>query len=124
MGQPEGGFRSGAEWLAGTMESEYPDLPVQIAEVFDSHRAGDLLVFAREGWDFDRSNVGGHGSAAAADMLVPMVFSGPGIEPGGVIPAARTVDVAPTVIEMLDGRKLGEYRFDGRSLLQEMMERK
>lgn len=123
-GLPDGGFRSGADWLAGTVQSEYPDLPVQIAEVFDSHRAGDLLVFAREGWDFDRSNVGGHGSAAAADMLVPMVFAGPGIEPGRVIPAARTVDVVPTVIEMLDGRKLGEYRFDGRSLLQEMMERK
>ena len=54
-------------------------------------------------------------------MLVPMVFAGPGILPGSSIPAARTVDVAPTVIEMIDKQKLDVFDFDGRSLLQEMM---
>jgi arylsulfatase A-like enzyme len=117
----DGIFHTGVEWLAGSLKSEFPDLPVQIIEMFDSHRAGDLIVFARDGWDFDRSNLGGHGSAVATDMLVPMVFSGPGILPGSTIPAARTVDVAPTVIEMLDKKKLDVYDFDGRSLLEEMM---
>jgi len=119
----DGDYHSGKEWLAGTAKSKYPDLPVQITEMFDSSRAGDLVLFAAEGWDFARENIGGHGSIIAVDMQVPMVFAGPGISPADSIATARTVDIAPTIIEMLDGNTQGKYRFDGKSLLKELREK-
>jgi len=42
----DGGFHSGREWLEATADCEYPDLPVQMAEMFDSRRTGDITVFA------------------------------------------------------------------------------
>ena len=54
-------------------------------------------------------------------MMVPMVFAGPGITPGGQIETARTVDVAPTIIEMIDRKKLNGRHFDGQSLLSELV---
>ena len=116
----DGQFHPGKEWLLATAESEYPDLPVQIIEMFDSDRAGDLVFFAADGWDFSPANLGGHGSVRATDMIVPMVFAGPGITPGGQIETARTVDVAPTIIEMIDRKKLEGRNFDGKCLLSEL----
>ena len=116
----DGEFHSGRAWLEATVKSEYPDLVVQIAEMFDSYRAGDLVVFAADGWDFARENVGGHGSGRATDMLVPMIIAGPGIPAGQTIETARTVDIAPTIIDMIDHNKLEQYQFDGRSLLGEL----
>ena len=116
----DGQFHPGREWLLATAASEYPDLPVQIIELFDSDRAGNLVIFAADGWDFSPANVGGHGSVRATDMMVPMVIAGPGIVPGGQIETARTVDVAPTIIEMIDRKKLNGRNFDGQSLLSEL----
>jgi len=116
----DGDYHDGRAWLAGTIKSDYPDLPVQLSEMFDSKRAGDLAVFAAVGWDFSRRQIGGHGSVLAVDMLAPMVVAGAGIIPGHTIEMARTVDLAPTLIEMLDDKRAGQYHFDGRSLLGEM----
>ena len=118
----DGKYHSGRAWLEATVKSEYPDLVVQIAEMFDSARAGDLVIFAADGWDFARENVGGHGSVRAEDMLVPMIFAGPGIGAGKTIETARTVDIAPTIIDMIDPSKLEHYQFDGRSLLERLKE--
>jgi len=118
----DGTFHKGREWLEQTVQTEYPDLPVQMLEMFRSHRAGDLVIFAAPGWDFDPHNVGGHGGVSAEEMLIPMVMAGPGIKADNSVPTARIVDVAPTLIEMIDDRKLKEYRFDGESLLKQMRE--
>ena len=45
----DGEYHTGREWLTATIGTDYPDLPVQAAELFDSKRAGDLKVFAAEG---------------------------------------------------------------------------
>jgi hypothetical protein len=116
----DGDYHSGRSWLVVTVQSEYPDLPVQIVEMFDSRRAGDVVLFAAEGWDFSAKDLGGHGSVAAEDMLVPMVFAGPDLGEGVSIKTARIADVAPTVIDMLDRDKLTGRRFDGRSLLGQL----
>ena len=119
----DGQHHTGREWLEGTVSSEYPDLPVQLAEMFDSHRAGDLVIFAAPDWDFSPENVGGHGGVTPADMLVPMAFAGPGITPGATIDLARTVDIAPTLINMLRPEALERNQFDGRSLLPQLMQK-
>ena len=88
--------------------------------MFDSRRAGDLVIFAADHWDFDPETIGGHGGVLAADMLVPMVFAGPGIKVGSNITTARTVDIAPTIINMINKENLDRYYFDGQSLLPQM----
>lgn len=118
----DGEFYAGALWLERTAGTGYPDLPVQIVELFDSRRAGDMVIFAAADVDFEADYLGGHGGVGAGDMMVPMVFAGPGIGAGLHIDTARVVDVAPTIIDMIDSSKLAEYRFDGRSLLGLMMD--
>ncbi|HEY7954975.1 MAG TPA: alkaline phosphatase family protein, partial [Polyangia bacterium] len=39
------------EALARTVSTDYPDAPVQVAQVFDSPRAGDFLISATRGYD-------------------------------------------------------------------------
>ena len=88
------------EWLAATIETDYPDLPAQIVAYFRCRRAGDIAVFAAPGWDFGNSNRAGHGGLRPADVLTPMLLAGPGV-PHGTVPAARTVDLAPTLLKLL-----------------------
>jgi len=116
----DGRYHSGRAWLAATAATQYPDAVVQLAELFDSRRAGDLVLFAAEGWDFAPEAIGGHGSVVAADMRVPMVIAGPGVKGGATLETARTVDVAPTLVEMLEPTALEGRYFDGRSLLNEL----
>ena len=116
----DGEYHTGREWLTATVGTSYPDLPVQAAELFDSKRAGDLMVFAAAGWDFAKENVGGHGSVLAVDMHMPMIVAGPGIRKHDTIATARTVDVAPTVVEIIDPAKLKNQMFDGESMLKKL----
>jgi arylsulfatase A-like enzyme len=52
----------------------------------------------------------------AGDLVVPMIFAGPGIPAARKIGQARIVDLAPTLIEMLNGEKAAAEHFDGVSL--------
>jgi hypothetical protein len=79
-----GGPLSGTadEWLEWTWEAPYPDACVQLLDQFTAARTGDLVVVAREGFDFrDRYEVpehrSGHGSLIRAHMQVPVWSSHP-----------------------------------------------
>jgi hypothetical protein len=87
-------------WLRLTAATEYPDLPVQLPEFFDSPRAPDILLSPREGFGFTFDRAAGHGSLTRLETVVPLVFSGPGVTPGHRA-AARTVDLAPTLLRYL-----------------------
>lgn len=102
------------QWLGETMDTEYPDLPAQILAYFRSSRAGDLVVFAAPGFDFNTVNRAGHGGLRPADMFVPMLLAGPGV-PHGRVDAARTVDLVPTLLKLL-GRPVPES-LDGQPLV-------
>ena len=93
--------------------------PSQIVELFDSHRTGDIVVFARSGYDWCTGFRGGHGGIRRHEMLVPWYFRGPGIRPV-VIPMARTVDFTPTLVDLLGGDS-SRYTFDGRSLASKLV---
>lgn len=63
--------------------------------------SGDLFITFKENYVW-RDPVGtGHGSPHAYDRQVPVVFSGPGLEPVVIGDTIRTVDVAPTVARLL-----------------------
>ena len=50
-----------------------------------------------------------------------MFFAGPGIAAGGSLAAARTVDLAPTVLEMLGCPPDAVDGMQGRSLLSDLL---
>ena len=102
-------------WLRSTARDRYPDFIPQIAAMFDSEHAGNIVFFAAEGWDFSIVDPrGGHGSILSAEMRVPMVFAGPGLSANPPIPYARACDVMPTILHLLqaDGNRPNDPRID------------
>ena len=87
-----------AEWSAG---SAYPDAPWQIVRFFASHRAGDLAVCARHGFDLRASfeyqpHNGSHGGLHRDHMLVPALTNGRWAKD-----RMRTVDLFPSILTAL-----------------------
>jgi len=66
------------EWLSATGEAEFPDVPVQVSQIFESQRSGDLIVNSRMGWDLmpeSPQHRGSHGGLHAAEMRVPLLVA-------------------------------------------------
>ena len=89
------------EALRHTRDTEYPDGPVQIAQIFGAPRAGDLIVTAAKGWDLrvrneHRLHRSGHGSIHREHMAVPFAMSHP-----FDASAVRSVDAFPTILHLL-----------------------
>jgi hypothetical protein len=92
---------SEAEWLEATWDGRYPDACLQLLDQFRASRTGDLIVVAREGFDFRRrfevpEHKSGHGSLIRAHMQVPIWSSVP-----APTSALRTVDLLPAMLEWL-----------------------
>ncbi len=121
----DGGFHSADAWFSATAGTDAPDLPGQICEMFDSHRAGDVMLFAARGWGFSWWENAGHGSITADDMFVPMVWAGPDIAVGGKVDGARTCDIMPTILDVLGvlDRLADHPPIDGVSLLGKLRKR-
>ncbi len=102
------------EWLEATAETEFPDLVVQLPEFFDSPRSPDVFLSPKDGYGFTRGYAAGHGSLSRSDTVVPFLFAGPGVTPG-VLHAARTVDLAPTILSYL-GVPYDPAEMDGEDL--------
>jgi arylsulfatase A-like enzyme len=102
------------EWLEATAETEFPDLVVQLPEFFDSPRSPDVFISPQDGYGFTRGYIAGHGSLSRSETVVPLLFAGPGVTPG-VLHAARTVDLAPTLLSYL-GVAYDPDEMDGKDL--------
>ena len=112
----DGRFHAADDWGLASAGSRYPDAAVQLLQLFDGDRAGDLVVTAREGYHFRRRGYeSSHGGMGAEDMLVPLVISGPDVAHGMEIPFARTADVYPT-LRRIFGMRVSPERMDGRPL--------
>jgi hypothetical protein len=100
-----------AAWQA-TVDAEYPDGIVQVAQLFRSARTGDLVLSAAPGYDFRRfalrGHVSSHGSLRADHMLVPL-FCNRRIEADTV----RSVDIHASVVRTMTGPN-GHREGDGR----------
>jgi arylsulfatase A-like enzyme len=95
-----GAPREADDWLNATAAGPYPDLVVQLPEFFDSPRAPDVFVSPADGYGFTSGKAAGHGSLSRSETVVPLLFAGPGVPPGH-LRAARTVDLAPTLLSYL-----------------------
>lgn len=92
--------RPAEDWLDATATGPYPDLVVQLPEFFDSPRAPDVFISPADGYGFTSGKAAGHGSLTRSETVVPLLFAGPGVPPGHRH-AARTVDLAPTLLTYL-----------------------
>ena len=105
---------SALESLERTAKTEYPDAPLQLAQLFDSARTGDLIVSASPGCDlrerFERwEHKSCHGTLRREHIQVPFVSSAK-LAPG----PWRTADVFATV---LSGLRQPVPATEGRNLL-------
>jgi hypothetical protein len=116
VGLPENMTRE--EALRRTVGTDYPDAPVQVAQVFDSPRAGDFVISATRGYDLRPregriSHRSCHGSLHREHMTVPFAVNHPIAER-----PVRSVDAFPTILELL-GRHVPSG-IDGQTLLAEL----
>jgi Type I phosphodiesterase / nucleotide pyrophosphatase len=89
------------DWLERTWDGPFPDAAFHLMDQFRSPRSGDLLVIAREGYDFRGrfelpEHRAGHGSLIRAHMQTPVWSSRPMPEP-----PLRTVDLFPSMLDWL-----------------------
>src|SRR5262245_22552762 len=109
----------------GRDRNSYPFAFEQTAQLFDHPAAPDLCVVhsASHNWEDHGGHRGAHGSLGWLQARAPFVVAGKGVRRDGMVPrAARLVDVAPTVAELLglapntDGQHLagedGGARYD------------
>lgn len=92
---------SPGDCLKDTFDTDYPDAPFQVAHLFTSPRAGDLIISATPGFDLrlkyeNPEHFASHGSLHRSHMRVPLV-SNLRFENRPV----RTVDVFPTALKLL-----------------------
>ncbi|MBI4179127.1 alkaline phosphatase family protein [bacterium] len=93
----------------------FPDAAVQIPHLMAAHRAPDILVVAKDGYETAWSwHKGRHGGYSRDEMIVPLIVIGPGIRPQRIL-RARTIDIAPTILKLM-GRSDPEAPFDGKTL--------
>ena len=112
----DGAFYSGYDWFRASYRGPQPDSLVQICQLFDSPRTGDIVVLSKPGWDLmDQGHLGSHGAIAREEMLVPVAFAGPGIVKRE-LSCARTVDVFPTYLEFFGLNPAPLRKIDGRTL--------
>lgn len=104
------------EHLARTFDSEYPDVLVQVNQLFKSQRTGDIVISAKTGFDLRArhekpEHCSSHGSLGAEHMKVPLAINRK-INRKHV----RTVDIYPTILEFF-GKPL-PANIDGVSLIE------
>ena len=106
---------SSRDALIQTYDSEYPDGLVQLWQIFQGDRTGDLVLSADPGYDLRAryeypEHHATHGALNAEQMFVPLAINLP-IETEFI----RTVDLFPTVLSQF-GRAIEPSQIDGRVL--------
>lgn len=103
------------ESLQKTFTSQYPDLFMQMHQIFKSPRTGDVIVLAKLGYDlrvkFEHPlHKASHGSIHPEHMRVPLLMNHP-ISAQHI----RSVDIFPTLLKLL-GQEIPDG-IDGRCLI-------
>ncbi len=89
------------EGLLHTYNTEYPDAPLQIVQLMEAPRSGDLVLSASKGYDLrarheNPEHHSSHGALFRDHMIVPILINTKISE--GLV---RTVDVYPTLVNLL-----------------------
>jgi bisphosphoglycerate-independent phosphoglycerate mutase (AlkP superfamily) len=92
---------SSEEALAHSFNTEYPDALLQIIQLLESPRTGDLILSAGPGYDLrakheNPEHRSSHGALFRDHMLVPLVMNAKVNKE-----FIRTVDIFPTILSFL-----------------------
>ncbi len=75
-------------------------VPSLITETFNVKRTGDVVIELEPGWMEELDN-GMIQSRPNASCGVPVIFYGAGIKPGALVKDCQTIDIAPTICNLL-----------------------
>lgn len=100
------GYHDSRAWLQATAQETFPDVVPQLIPLLHVSRAGQVVAFTQPSYSFIEES-GGHGGIHRDEMLMTFMLAGPGIQPGGTIDVARSVDLLPTLLRLL-GAEPGE----------------
>ena len=103
------------EGLKITFNSNYPDVFMQMLQIFKSQRTGDVIVCAKEGYDLRVKyehplHKASHGGISPHHMKIPLLMNHP-INNDMI----RSVDIFPTMLKLV-GKEIPEG-IDGRCLV-------
>ena len=90
-----------SESLRLTIDSDYPDAPLQILQLFESPRTGDVVISSKPGYDLRATHEnpehhGSHGSLHKDHMVVPILISRPAPHD-----CVRTADIFSSIVSYL-----------------------
>jgi arylsulfatase A-like enzyme len=114
-----GGFYDGNAWAAATRDSGFPDGIVQVVQLLDGKNSGDLIADAAPFFEpWDQMQKGLHGALRREHIVVPLLIYGPRLDVekaerlfgAGRLP--RTVDVYPTILDLLGKRPPSHIRWE------------
>lgn len=94
----KGNVFSKDQWFKATADALSPNGVVEIANLFQEPRMGDILILAKGPWGFRKEKSGTHGSLNRDDMHIPLWIGGPTV-PHKTFDQAKGVDLFPTVLE-------------------------
>ncbi|MFH1745782.1 MAG: alkaline phosphatase family protein [Planctomycetota bacterium] len=115
-----GGYHSSRAWLEATCEHGFPNIVPHLGPLLREPRSGQVLVFTTPGYSFV-SELGGHGGIDRAEMRVPFILAGPGIEAGATIRCACVSDLVPTLLDLLGHPPPSDCILDGVALFDTIL---
>jgi choline-sulfatase len=77
-----------------------------------------IILFGDHGEEFDEGSYGHHNSMAEGVLRVPVVFYGTGIKPGQYHRRIRSIDIVPTLLDLLGSKGMVRSKMDGSSLAE------
>jgi len=103
----DGKFHDSQEWLQVTAHSRYPATPELVYHYFRCPFAGNVVIVPEDPYNYFVRDDGlhkiyMHDRDNREEIIVPLVFAGPGIKKKYVIPCAKNVDVLPTILRWLN----------------------
>lgn len=83
-----------------------------------SGRSFLIILFGDHGEEYDEDSYGHHNSMSEGVLRVPLIFYGTGVKPGVYHQRVRSVDVVPTILDLLRDKGMGRLKLDGDSLAE------
>ncbi len=116
----DGNFHDNREWLQVTARHRFPATPEVVFHYFLCPYAGNVVVVPEDPYNYFVKDDGlhkvyMHDRDNREEIIVPLVFTGPGIKQKYVISCAKNVDVLPTILRWL-GVPYAREDFDGVAL--------
>ena len=109
---------------AAILEGRLPptDIARRVARSFHPKVSGDVVLVSEPFWVPGKLSGTTHGSPYAYDTQVPLLLAGPGVRPGRYAGRVSTLDLAPTLADLLgvlqpagcEGRVLSEAEAPGK----------